>query len=467
MTRIPSALAALKARLKNDSLLDRLLRGGAMALVIKVASAGLSFLMFLLLARASTIEEYGRFGFAFSLATSLAVVGSLGQRMMVLRSAPAYAVDGDRRRLTGIVRYGYVRVFLGCLAVGLVPALGALVWPGLEHRAYLVVSAALTLTTGLAEYQARAMRAVTGMFLALAPRDVFWRAAVSAAAGLWLLSEAPPMTAPEAVAIVAALLLATTAVQALFHPITRPHALFRAPAAYELEEWRSVSLGLWGVSVVQIAGVNFSVVLVGALLDAQSTAQYFAALRVAGLLELFTTAVQMVSASLISSRWHKGDKAGVQLICRMVTLGAALPALTCFVLFVFFGHWVMRMFGDDFVDGQWLLAVLSCGFLAKVIFGQSSLLMQLAGRERAFMRIVTICNLASIAALAAAALMFGALGAAVATAAGVVVWSAWAQVDVRRRLGVDPSLFGALKHLNRSLRRNRTEPRAPRQDPEE
>ncbi len=452
----PALLAALARRLSNDKLLDRLLRGGAMALAIKVAAAGLSFLMFMLLARASTIEEFGRFGFAFSLATSLAIVGSFGQRMMVLRSAPAYATDGDQRRLTGIVRYGYLRVFLGCLAVGLVPAIVALVWPNMEHRGYLVASVALTLATGLAEYQARALRAVTGMFVALAPRDVFWRVAVSLLAGAWIFLAMPPMTASAALTFTAALLFAAVGIQAMFHPLTRPHSLFRAPAAYDLTEWRRTSLGLWGVSVMQIAGANSSVVLAGALMDPTATAQLFAALRIATLLELFTTAVQMVSAALISSRWHKGDKAGVQKICRMVTLGAAVPAFGSFLLFVLFGDWVMRMFGSEFAGGEMLLIVLSCGFLAKTVFGQSSLLMQLAGRERAFMRIVTVCNVASIAALVVGTMMFGAIGAAVATAAGMIAWSGWAQIDVRRRLGVDPSLFGALRHLTRVLRRRKS-----------
>ena len=450
-------LAKVLAKVANDEVLDRLLRGGAMALVIKVGAAGLSFLMFMLLARASTIDEFGRFGFAFSLAGMLSVVGSFGQRMMVMRQAPAYAADGDDRRLTGIIRYGYAWVLGGCTLMGLGLALGAQVWPGLEHRGYLVAGGVMTVMIGLAEYQSRAMRSVTGMALALAPRDVFWRLGVSALAGAWILAGAPPMTAPEALYLSSALLLAVLVVQAMLHPITRPHALFRARAAYERTEWRRISMGLWGVSVMQIAGPNFSIVLVGFVLAAEPTAQLFAALRVAMLLELFTLAAQMVSAAQISARWHKGDVAGVQRICRVVTLGAALPALAAFLFFALFGRWVMGLFGSEFAGGQLLLVILSCGFLAKTVFGQSALLMQLAGRERAFMRIVTICNLASVAAILAATLLFGVVGAAVATTAGLISWTAWAQWDVRRSLGVDPSLLGALRSLKRNRDRARTQ----------
>ena len=111
-------IRARATALANDDVMAKLARGGMAALIIKIGGAGLSFLMFLMLARAMSAEEYGRFGFAFSLATLLAVVGSFGFRSLVLRYAAAYAADGAIELERGVIRHGYVVTALGCGALG-------------------------------------------------------------------------------------------------------------------------------------------------------------------------------------------------------------------------------------------------------------------------------------------------------------------------------------------------------------
>ncbi|MGM0584155.1 MAG: lipopolysaccharide biosynthesis protein [Pseudomonadota bacterium] len=445
---MPASLSGIRRRvaaLARDDLARRLARGGAAALVIKLGAAGLSFLMFLLLARALGAEEFGRFGFAFSLATSLSVVGSFGQRMLVLRYAPAYHAEGDAARLTGVLRHGYAAVTLGGLAMAGGLAAAALLLPGLADRAHLLAAAALILALGLAEYQARALRAVAGMVLSLAPRDIFWRLAVILAAGAWLQAGARPPTAAEALGLVAGLLIGVTLVQAALHPLTRPRSLLLSPARHERREWMRAARGLWGVSVAQLAGPNLAIVLGGLLLAPSETAMLFAALRVAMLLDLVTLAAQMVGAPLISQRWHARDTAGLQRICRLIALATSGPALAAFALFLVAGDWLMALFGPEFAEAGWLLVALSLGYLSRTLFGPAAMIMQMAGRERALLRIAATCNALAMAAVAALAVLTGPLGAALAAAGGMVGWTVLAHLDVKRRLGVDSSLFGALR----------------------
>lgn len=442
----------IASRLAGDEILAKLARGGAMALVIKVAAALLSFLMFLVLARASTIEEFGRFGFAFALSGMLSVVGSFGQRMMVMRYAPGYALEADTPRLVGVFRYGYALVAAGCLAASAAVAVAALFVPGIGDPDLMLGAAALTLAIGLAEFQAAALRTVAGMALALAPRDVFWRLGVTLIAGAWWLSAAPPLTALESLGIVAGVLFGVVVAQSLMHPLTRPRSLLAAPARIECHDWRRTALGLWGVSVIQIAGPNFAVVLVGVLAAPEVTAELFAALRIALLLDLVPLAAAMVASALLSRQWHAGDVEGVRRICRLVALGSAVPAFGAFLVFLVMGDWIMRRFGEAFAGADSLLLVLALGYLAKAVFGPANLLMQLAGRERAFMRIVAVCNAGSVVAILVLTPLLGAMGAAIGASGGMIAWTLWAQEDVRRRLDVDASLLAALRHLMRRRR---------------
>ena len=96
--RKPLALrvrGALRARLMR-----KVVGGSLAAFAIKVASAGLSFFMFVALARVMSRADYGIFAFGFSLATFLALVALLGQRTLALRMVPVYQAAGAPERLS-------------------------------------------------------------------------------------------------------------------------------------------------------------------------------------------------------------------------------------------------------------------------------------------------------------------------------------------------------------------------------
>lgn len=71
----------------RDAALGHVLAQGAVAFVVKVLAALLSFLMFMAISRALPEAAFGEFGFAFSLVTMSALIGSFGQRSMILRFA--------------------------------------------------------------------------------------------------------------------------------------------------------------------------------------------------------------------------------------------------------------------------------------------------------------------------------------------------------------------------------------------
>lgn len=448
---LPPALARrlrpLLSRLEHDETLRRFARGGLAALAIKIGAAGLSFAMFLVLARASTIEGYGEFGFVFSLSWTLAVAGSFGQWNGALKWAPVYAGDGAVRHLAGVIRYGYAWVVGGCTvcALGLMAA-GQLA-PSLGSPLLLALGGALALGQGLAEYQARLLRALTGMIPALAPRDIGWRVAVIAIAGGWWLSGGDPLSGEGLALISASTLLLAMWLQTRMHPAVRPWRVLTAPAEYEFEEWNRVSVGLWGVSLITTLGPTFAVFIVGLILSPAQTAEYFAALRVAMLLEMIPIATQMVSAAMISRRWHEKDLRGLQKICSLMAAVGSAPSLLGFALFLVAGDWIMGLFGAEFASAGPILVMISVGYLGKAMFGQSALVMQLAGQERRLLRISAVCNLIASAAVALAAWKFGGVGAAACSGAGMAANSIWARNVAMREMGVDTSFLAPLRRL--------------------
>src|SRR6056297_1553614 len=85
--------------------MGRLLTKSGLALLVKVSGAAASFLMFVLLARTMDSGEFGRLGFAFSAATFLALVASLGHFTLLLRFVPIYLDREHQTKLQQLLSY--------------------------------------------------------------------------------------------------------------------------------------------------------------------------------------------------------------------------------------------------------------------------------------------------------------------------------------------------------------------------
>ncbi|MBT9386742.1 lipopolysaccharide biosynthesis protein [Pseudooceanicola sp. CBS1P-1] len=423
-------------------LMRRLLRGGIMALIIKVGAAGFQFLMFLMLARAMGKAEYGLFGFGFSLATLLAVGGSFGQRMLSLRFLGIYASEDKPLLAAGVIRNGFRIVVGGTAVVSLLCALVLPVFkPGLDIG-FLLLTGVFAIILALAEYFSFVLRSYGGMTLSLAPRDVIWRALVTLAALPFAFGLLPQMNAAWGMVMITVLLFICIFGQTLMHAATRPHALLRAPAQYEHKRWLQAAWGLWGTSFVQIAAPNLTIVILGLLLSPEETGPVFAALRIAALLNLFLLAANMVASPLISRFYHEKKFADLQRTCTAIAVLSSVTAGLIFVLLMFEGRFFLNLFGPGFAMAHPELVIVAAAYVVNTLTGPTSALLELSGHERAAFRMITITNVIAMAAMPFATWSFGSVGAACCLAFSIIGWNVQAVVYARRNVGVDPSVFG-------------------------
>jgi len=419
-----------------------LLGGGLAALAIKIGAAGLQFLMFLALARAMLPAEYGLLGFGFSLATLLAVIGSLGFRMLSLRFLQIYQSEAQPALVAGLLRDGFRLVPFATLLLAAAVALGlALIRPEIPP-AFLGATIALALALALAEYLAFVLRGFGRVTLALAPRDLAWRGLVALAVLPAVLGSTAPLSAAWASALLAALLALVIALQIGLAPELHPARLIRVPATYERARWRQAALGLWGVSVIQIAAPNLVVVVLGLVLSPAETGGVFAALRIAGLLNLVLLAANMVAAPTIARACHEGRIAAAQAICAEIAATAGAASAVVLLALVIFGRALLGLFGAGFEAAYPVLLIAAAAYVVNTLTGPTSVLLEVSGHERAAFGLLASANLAAIVALPLAVWAFGAVGAALCLAVSVAGWNLQAVRYARRRIGVDPSILG-------------------------
>ena len=147
-----------------------------LSLCIKVATAGLTYGMYVVLSRSMDGTEYGYFAFGLSLATVLAIGASMGQQTAILRYWPEEEVAGRHDQALSALRSGGALTLIAGLVLTALTIAGAAT-AGLLAGAtwHLYAAAALILPMAFAEYWSSALRAQGSVWTALAPRDVLWR----------------------------------------------------------------------------------------------------------------------------------------------------------------------------------------------------------------------------------------------------------------------------------------------------
>lgn len=204
---IPSDLSALLRR--------GFWRAGA-SLGIKVATAGLTYLTFVVLARTMTQAEYGHFAFGLALATVLAVAAAFGQPNAILRFWSESQAAGRPQEARQAVRSGTTLIGLAALAITALLSLVVFIVTGTvtldDSTTHFYGAAFLVLPMALAEYNSAALRAQGSLWTALLPRDILWRLAMPAAT-IALFALGIVLSGADALALYSGLLFGTLALQ--------------------------------------------------------------------------------------------------------------------------------------------------------------------------------------------------------------------------------------------------------------
>lgn len=428
-----------------------LLRSGLakslVSLTIKVATAGLTYGMFVVLSRVMGVTEYGYFAFGLSLATILAIGASLGQQTAILRYWPEEMVAGRSGKALEALRSGGALTLVAGLVISalllLAGAIAGLFDPG--PVLHLYAAAALILPLALAEYWSSALRAQGSVWTALGPRDIGWRLALPLVVlGLFYLGV--QLSGWAALVLTGAMLaLALVAQYGLARKRRYEIAIgFGGLADY----WRARGRASWSFflgTVLDAAALNIDIIFVGLLVAPAAAGIYFNAFRTAGLLTLFMFAITLVVAPMVAQHFHAGEMRKAQAITALCAWAGFVFSLVVFAGFVLFGDQVLSLFGGSHEQGWTILILLSVGLLFDAATGPSRIVMMMTGHERDYVRIFGTIIVAGMLVQLAVIPVFGLIGAASVNMASRIAAQLAIAVYARRKIGLDTSLLGAFR----------------------
>jgi O-antigen/teichoic acid export membrane protein len=420
-------------------------RAGALALVIRLGNAGLAFVAQIVLARLMAQFEYGVFAYTWVWFTVLTAIGTLGFGDSPIRYIPLLRERGDDDQLRGFLRFSLL-VTAGASAVLAALVLVAVPFAGRWFESvYLLPIALMALSVPFACIQSTLEgigRTYGWIIPSLLPIYIL-RHGLLLVFMVGAVALGAETSAVNAFLCLAVTLLVTTIYQAgtILRRLRR--ATPAGPAAYRPREWlrgASPFAVLHGSAYLS----SFTDVLVlSFFVSPAEIAIYFAATRIIQVVNLVPFAAMVGTAHLFSAAHARADHDELKRLVRHVSISTFLVAGMAVALILVIGDWMLALFGAGFSAGYLPLAILAAGVVARVAAGPGEDILNMTGHGGLSASTYLAIMAVGIPLNVALIIPFGVTGAALATSIALIARAVWLWWAVRRRLGLDPSIFAA------------------------
>jgi O-antigen/teichoic acid export membrane protein len=391
---------------------------------IKAVQLALGVGASLLLARWLGAAGYGAYSFALALATLLAIPAQLGWPTLLTREVARAQHEGDLSRLRGVLTTSSRWTFFSSLALVVVGLL-IVAWVATSRNgldtAALLIGCALIPPMAWIGLRAAALRGMDRVIVAQVLdgilRPALFLLLVAGAFTWGRLSPAIALVA-QVVAVVGSVAFGSIVLARVL-----PAGLHRvAPITRDVVAWRRSLWPLMFVSAAQIVTSQADLFVLGLVSNPRTVGVYKVAVMIGTQVGFATWLVNAVSAPRIV----KLHRAGLHIELRdalsqgmRYVLMVAVPiALGIVVL----GKPILGLaLGPEYDGAYWPMSVVAIGQLIGVSAGPVGMVLGMTGHERDVAKALAVSAIVSVLLTVALAFAYGALGAAVATACGLVL----------------------------------------------
>lgn len=393
----------------------------AIAILIRVLSAGLVFAMQVLLARLMPTDGYGGFVTLWTWMLALGSFAALGFAESSIRFLPRYHIRGRSAALRNYWRFG-LSVVLGASLVLMLAAFGVALGIGIsDGPGLMVVLVALGLPFLGMEYYLEGVARSFGWFRLAALPVYLLRPILIGLACLGLSAAGVDLSLPVVGAVLIGSMALVTAMLALIlarrlHDLA-PEGPGARPGQKRL--WLMASLPLLLLSGLDDLAGYGDVLVLSLLVEPDAVGIYFAAARSLALAGFVAYAMTLVAGRRFALDLAGKSRADLQQSILHNTRLTFWATLASVALALVAGPLLLGAFGPDFVAGYGVMVVLGCGMVVRSMAGQAAEALIVLGRQRQGL-LVALIVLAVIAILAFALVpSLGIMGAAMASAAAM------------------------------------------------
>lgn len=403
----------------------------------------MNFAIVVLLTHVLGATRFGAYASAVAWTTLLAVVAVLGLAPLVVRHVAGYSADEAWGRLRGLLAWAHrsvgaasaitVAVAAG-VGVAIYHARPELLWP-------LLASLPLVPLIALTTLRQAAMQGLGRVVLGRIPDTLLTPVAFIV---LIVASDAVAgtLTATAAVGLQAASTAIGFLVGALLLRRSMPGEVRQTPPETDRASWRRSAASLLALNVIGAAGGQVGTILLGAVGTARDAGVFNVAYRTTIFISFLMVAATYPLSPLVARLYARGEIDRLQATVVRVARTILLVSLPVAAILVALAPSILRLFGSGFDAGATAVRIIAVGDVVNVLTGFGGVVLVMCGREGDLARSVGIGTVLNVALTAALVPTLGVDGAAIGSAAGLVVSNVAMTWYAARRLGVYATVAG-------------------------
>jgi O-antigen/teichoic acid export membrane protein len=405
-------------------------------------SAGMMFLISLLISRYGGKEIFGFFSVILGLIVAATPVATFGMDAAIVRFLPVYRSEG-RGSLVGRIQR-FVLFFSG--SISLLGGLGLAVllvnfrgydWGiGISTGVCLPLSVVLVVSQGI-------IRANENVSIAVMPEAIVRPLIFSICISVFLFARMETVSLLSIVFSYAVALIFSNFF-AFIVIIKKRYVDWNFESRIGVKDIR-----LWlnvGASVVfsniSISLINQSpVIIAGIVLSAFDAGEIGAVSRLAMLVSFALTAVNSIITPFLSRAIIVGDKMEVQsIVTRAMAFSMFIAAPVCIVLYLF-SPVLLSAFGADYLKAVPFLRIMLCAYVVHVAAGPSISLLNISGLHKVTSRIMMLWTCLVLCGLLISMTVYGISGGVLVAAISTAGYPLLLAVICYKALGIDTTIF--------------------------
>ena len=414
---------------------------------LRLAYSALTFLISILLARILGKAGFGVYTYSIVWAYLLSVPATMGFDNFVVKQVAIYQTQSSWHLMRGLLNCANRTVVAASILVSFLAILIASFFRGdalSETFAGFCLAMILMPALSLRNIRRGAMRGLNNVARGLLPEllfDPLILIALTVVAYFVLGDALTPLWVIGFYGVGSGI---TLLVVSRFLKQTLPNDFFKAKPTYETWPWLKMAVPFMLLESVPIINSQVDVLMLGSYKGSAAVGLYVPVNRGAQLIAFILMAVGSSLAPVIASGFASGKMAELQkTITSSVRIVAGVGFLFAATLVVF-NSFYLGLFGPEFLAGRNALYIFCAGNFVATSMGLSYAALNMTGLEREAATIgwgATIFNVVLNAVLIP---IWGVNGAALATSIGSATGSFVGLITVRKRLGLDMTIFGWL-----------------------
>lgn len=419
-----------------DTHMQELLRGASVAFVLKILSAGLAFVLNVVLARFLGADGSGIYFLAFTVVLITATIGRIGMENALVRFIAANVEDNKLGRVLGVYNKAIGYAFTAALLLAMLLYFFA---PWLSHTIFDKPALESPLKIMSLAVVPQALLILHAYALQGLKRTASYITVMS----LWV----PLITVLLSISFITTYgidaasygyLVATMITLGIGYHLWRKaiEPFSRTNATFETKRLLGSSIPLLWMVLMNLVITWSPLLFLGVWESSESVGIYNAASRTAMLTSFVLVAVNSIAAPKFAALYQQGDIAGLGRVARNSAIMMVLLASPVLLLFMGAPKWILGLFGEQFTQGAVVLMILAAGQFVNAATGSVGYLLMMTGNEQLMRDNLIFCAFSGIILSLILIPQYGVIGAAMSAATILSVQNVIAMVMVWRKLGI-------------------------------